>query len=164
MTVSDEELSAPWGLSRISHRDLASSTQSHDYVYRSEAGSNVTAYVIDTGIHIHHEDFEGRAEWGVTIPKNDPDQDGNGHGTHVAGTICGRKFGVAKKAHVVAVKVLRSNGSGSMSDVLKGIEWVLLRHRSLTSRGKKVKSVANMSLGGGKSRILDQAVNKASYL
>jgi|SRR5277367_3393050 hypothetical protein len=81
------------------------------------------AYIIDTGVNIKHEEFEGRAVWGATIPTGDEDEDGNGHGTHVAGTIASKTYGVAKKAKVVAVKVLRSNGSGSMSDVLKGVEW-----------------------------------------
>ena len=83
----------------------------------------IEAYVIDTGVNIHHEEFEGRAVWGATIPYGDPDEDGNGHGTHVAGTIASKTYGVAKKAKIVAVKVLRSNGSGTMSDVLKGVEW-----------------------------------------
>lgn len=76
--------------------------------------------VVDTGINIDHVEFEGRAKWGKTIPKNDVDKDGNGHGTHCAGTIASRKYGVAKKANVIAVKVLGSNGSGSMSDVVDG--------------------------------------------
>lgn len=70
------------------------------------------ADVVDTGINVDHVEFEGRASWGKTIPKNDVDKDGNGHGTHCAGTIASRKYGVAKKAHVIAVKVLGSNGSG----------------------------------------------------
>src|SRR5436190_3749219 len=81
------------------------------------------AYVVDTGVNIKHEEFEGRAVWGATIPTGDEDEDGNGHGTHVAGTIGSKTYGVAKKAKIVAVKVLRSNGSGTMSDVLKGVEW-----------------------------------------
>lgn len=71
------------------------------------------------GVNIKHVEFEGRASWGQTIPVGDVDQDGNGHGTHVAGTVAGKTFGVAKKAKIVAVKVLRSNGSGTMSDVVK---------------------------------------------
>ena len=79
--------------------------------------------MIDTGVNVNHEEFEGRAVWGATIPVGDEDEDGNGHGTHVAGTIASKTYGVAKKAKIVAVKVLRSNGSGTMSDVLKGVEW-----------------------------------------
>jgi cerevisin len=116
---------------------------------------------VDTGINIHHHDFGGRAEWGATIPDGDEDVDGNGHGTHCAGTIAGAKYGVAKKAKVVAVKVLRSNGSGSMSDVIKGIEFVALQHQEQVNKSGKAKSVANMSLGGGRSRALDRVVDAA---
>jgi cerevisin len=70
---------APWGLARISHLKVNTSTE---YLYTQTAGSNVTVFVIDTGINIHHEDFEGRAVWGKTIPSGDKDEDGNGHGTH----------------------------------------------------------------------------------
>ena len=125
------------------------------------------AYVIDTGTNVDHVDFEGRAHWGKTIPTGDADEDGNGHGTHCSGTIAGKKFGVAKKANVTAVKVLRSNGSGSMSDVVKGVEWAATSHIGSVKAAKDGKkkgfkgSVANMSLGGGKSRILDLAVNAA---
>ena len=115
-----------------------------------------------------HVDFEGRASWGKTIPQGDPDEDGNGHGTHCSGTVAGKKYGVAKKAHVKAVKVLRSNGSGSMSDVVKGVEYAAEQHVEQVEAAKKGKgrkgfkgSAANMSLGGGKSPILDQAVNAA---
>lgn len=73
------------------------------------------------GINVDHVEFEGRAKWGKTMPKNDEDKDGNGHGTHCAGTIASRKYGVAKAANLVAVKVLGSNGSGSMSDVVAGV-------------------------------------------
>jgi cerevisin len=127
----------------------------------------VDAYVIDTGTNIDHVDFEGRAHWGKTIPVGDEDVDGNGHGTHCSGTVAGKKFGVAKKANVYAVKVLRSNGSGSMSDVVKGVEWAATAHAENVKAAKKGTrkgfkgSVANMSLGGGKSTTLDLAVNAA---
>lgn len=118
------ELGAPWGLARISHRPQLSLSTFTKYVYDAQGGEGVTAYVIDTGINIDHVEFEGRARWGKTIPKNDIDKDGNGHGTHCAGTIASRKYGVAKKAEVVAVKVLGTNGSGSMSDVVDGVLYV----------------------------------------
>lgn len=124
-------------------------------------------YVVDTGINIGHVEFEGRASWGKTIPQNDIDEDGNGHGTHCAGTIASRKYGVAKKANVIAVKVLGSNGSGSMSDVVGGVVWAAReanRKAQAAAAGKTKNhkgSVANMSLGGGKSRALDDAVNRA---
>ena len=87
-------------------------------------------------------------------------------GTHVAGTIAGRKYGVAKKAKVAAIKVLRSNGSGTMADVIQGVEWAIEDHQKRSADdlkyGKKTKSVANISLGGGRSRTLDRAVNAVS--
>ncbi|KAJ3307576.1 serine protease, partial [Blyttiomyces sp. JEL0837] len=93
---------APWGLSRVSHKTRpADDVVSSEYIHRSNVGEGVTVYVVDTGIAIEHPDFEGRALWGVTIPAGDADVDGNGHGTHCAGTIAGKRFGVAKNARVV---------------------------------------------------------------
>lgn len=115
------ENGAPWGLARISHRAALHLSTFTKYLYDSRGGEGVTAYIIDTGINIDHVEFEGRAKWGKTIPKNDVDKDGNGHGTHCAGTVVSKKYGVAKAAEVVAVKVLGSNGSGSMSDVVAGV-------------------------------------------
>ena len=161
------EKNAPWGLARISHRKSLSFGTFNKYLYSDDAGEGVDAYVVDTGTNVEHVDFEGRAHWGKTIPNGDEDVDGNGHGTHCSGTIAGKKFGVAKKANVYAVKVLKSNGSGTMSDVVKGVEWAAVAHSESVSAAKKGKkknfkgSVANMSLGGGKSRTLDLAVNAA---
>jgi len=162
---------APWGLARISHRGELKLSTFTKYVYDHDGGEGVTAYVIDTGINIHHVEFEGRATWGITIPKNDVDQDRNGHGTHCAGTIASKRYGVAKAAKVVAVKVLGSNGSGSMSDVIAGVVWAAeqaaaaavaaAKELAATGRTKYKGSVANMSLGGGKSKSLDDAVNAA---
>lgn len=167
MEHSAIEKNAPWGLARISHRDSLSFGTFNKYLYADEGGEGVDAYVIDTGTNTDHVDFDGRAKWGKTIPDNDEDADGNGHGTHCSGTIAGKKYGVAKKANVYAVKVLRSNGSGSMSDVVKGVEWAAEAHikKAEDAKNGKVKgfkgSVANMSLGGGSSRTLDLAVNAA---
>ncbi|KAK8208975.1 proteinase B [Zalaria obscura] len=170
MASADPELekNAPWGLARISHRDSLTFGTFNKYLYSADGGEGVDVYVIDTGTNVDHVDFEGRATWGKTIPQNDADIDGNGHGTHCSGTVAGKKYGVAKKAHIKAVKVLRSNGSGSMSDVVKGVEYAAESHLEqveATKKGKGKKgfkgSAANMSLGGGKSTILDQAVNAA---
>lgn len=163
MSEGTVEKNAPWGLARISHRDTLSFGNFNKYLYAEEGGEGVDAYVIDTGTNTEHVDFEGRATWGQTIPQGDADEDGNGHGTHCSGTIAGKKYGVAKKANVYAVKVLRSNGSGTMSDVVKGVEWAAEAHIKKAKKGdKKFKgSVANMSLGGGSSRTLDLAVNAA---
>ncbi|WEW56012.1 proteinase B [Emydomyces testavorans] len=162
------ETNAPWGLARISHRDSLSFGTFNKYLYAANGGEGVDVYVIDTGTSIEHVDFEGRAHWGKTIPVGDEDVDGNGHGTHCSGTVAGKKYGVAKKANVYAVKVLRSNGSGTMSDVVKGVEWAATSHSEKMAaarmgKGKKgfKGSAANMSLGGGKSVTLDLAVNAA---
>lgn len=153
---------APWGLARISHREPLNLGNFNKYLYDDNAGEGVDAYVVDTGINVHHKEFQDRAIWGKTIPFNDEDIDGNGHGTHCAGTIASNHYGVAKKANVVAVKVLKSNGSGSMSDVIKGVEYVTNQHTSNSKNKKNFKgSTANMSLGGGKSPSLDLVVNAA---
>ncbi|WNE99456.1 S8 family peptidase [Streptomyces luomodiensis] len=140
-----------WGLDRIDQED----TQGDDaYNYPDSAGEGVTAYVIDTGVRSSHKDFEGRATSGFDAVDNDDDaDDGNGHGTHVAGTIAGAEHGVAKKANIVAVRVLDDQGSGTTEQVVAGIDWVTENHQG--------PSVANMSLGGSPDEALDAAVQKA---
>jgi len=157
------EKNAPWGLARLAHRESLGFSTFNKYLYAADGGEGVDVYVIDTGTNTAHVDFGGRAHWGKTIPANDADEDGNGHGTHCSGTVAGKKYGVAKKANVYAVKVLRSNGSGTMADVVKGVEWAANAHTDKAKKGKKgfKGSAANMSLGGGKSPALDRAVNGA---
>ncbi|KAI0302284.1 peptidase S8/S53 domain-containing protein [Multifurca ochricompacta] len=169
--TQETQKSAPWGLARISHRPRLTFGTFTKYEYDSHGGEGVDVYVIDTGINIHHKEFQGRASWGKTIPANDVDEDNNGHGTHCAGTIASRRYGVAKSANVIAVKVLGSNGSGSMSDVVSGVVFaaeaaaakaeLAAAELKATGKTKHKGSVANMSLGGGKSRALDDAVNGA---
>ncbi|CCF56951.1 hypothetical protein KAFR_0B06550 [Kazachstania africana CBS 2517] len=149
----------PWGLSRISQRPRVRIGQDQLYYYDDATSGNVTAYVLDTGIMISHEQFNGRARWGKTIVPNDVDEDNSGHGTHVAGIIASDKFGVAKTCEVVAVKVLRSNGEGDMSDVLKGIEFVVDDHSKNKNYSKG--SVVNLSLGASKSPALVLAIDAA---
>ncbi|MDQ0793197.1 S8 family peptidase [Streptomyces sp. B1I3] len=140
-----------WGLDRI---DQTATAGDHAYAYPDAAGEGVTAYVIDTGVRATHGDFEGRATSGFDAVDNDDDaNDGNGHGTHVAGTIAGAAHGVAKKAKIVAVRVLDDAGSGTTEQVVAGIDWVTAEHEG--------PSVANMSLGGGADPALDAAVQKA---
>ncbi|MDX2917471.1 MULTISPECIES: S8 family peptidase [Streptomyces] len=140
-----------WGLDRIDQTETAGDNA---YTYPDAGGEGVTAYVIDTGVRVTHEDFEGRATSGFDAVDNDDDaDDGNGHGTHVAGTIAGAAHGVAKKANIVAVRVLDDNGSGTTEQVIAGIDWV--------AANAKGPSVANMSLGGGADPALDEAVQKA---
>ncbi|QHS76122.1 putative subtilisin-like protease YSP3 [Saccharomyces paradoxus] len=155
---------APWGLHRVSHREKAKYGQDLEYLYEDAAGKGVTSYVLDTGIDIEHEDFEGRAVWGAVIPGNDEASDLNGHGTHCAGIIGSKHFGVAKNTKMVAVKVLRSNGEGTVSDVIKGIEYVTKEHvESSKKKSKEFKgSTANLSLGSSKSLAMEMAVNAAA--
>ncbi|MGW1373786.1 S8 family serine peptidase [Streptomyces sp. NPDC002446] len=140
-----------WGLDRI---DQADTEGDKKYNYPDSGGEGVTAYVIDTGVRVSHKDFGGRATSGFDAIDNDDNaDDGNGHGTHVAGTIAGEAHGVAKKAKIVAVRVLDDQGSGTTEQVVAGIDWVTKNHKG--------PSVANMSLGGGADEALDAAVKKA---
>jgi len=140
-----------WGLDRIDQRNLPL-----DNTYRYDTdGSIVTAYVIDTGIRTTHSEFAYyRAEWGTNTTGDGVDWDCNGHGTHVAGTVGGATYGVAKGTQLVAVKVLGCNGSGTVSGVISGIDWVIAN--------KALPAVANMSLGGSYSQALNQAVANAT--
>jgi subtilisin family serine protease len=140
---------APWGIARISQQDPGSST----YVYDSSAGEGTCSYVVDTGIDTDHSDFEGRATFAGNFVDSD-DTDGNGHGTHVAGTIGSATYGVAKKTSLFAVKVLDSEGSGSTSGVVAGIEFVA---SDAAKRSCPNGVVANMSLGGGYSASINRA-------
>ncbi|WP_328882657.1 S8 family peptidase [Streptomyces sp. NBC_00299] len=145
------QTSAPWGLDRI---DQSALPLSGTYTYPDSAGSGVTAYVIDTGVRITHQQISGRASYGYDAVDGDTTaSDGNGHGTHVATTIAGSTYGVAKKAKIVAVRVLDNAGSGTTAGVIAGIDWVTNNHSG--------PSVANLSLGGGASTTLDTAVRNS---
>ena len=140
-----------WGLDRIDQRSLP---LDKSYTWPESAGLGATAYVIDTGIRITHKDFGGRASYGWDFVGNDRTaSDGNGHGTHVAGTIVGKTYGVAKQAKVVAVRVLGNDGSGTTAQVIAGIDWV-------TKHARK-PAVANLSLGGYHNAQLDAAVRNS---
>jgi serine protease len=149
--IVDVQGDAPsWGLDRIDQRDRPLSTT---YRYDTYA-SNVHAYIIDTGIRSTHADLAGRVASGFTsVNDGNGTNDCNGHGTHVAGTVGGTTYGVAKEVRLYPVRVLNCSGSGSTSGVIAGVEWVTTNHVS--------PAVANMSLGGGASTALDDAVRNS---
>jgi len=150
VTTTATQSNATWGLDRIDQRDLPLSTT---YTYEN-TGSGVRAYILDTGILPGHVDFGGRVSGGFTaINDGRGTSDCNGHGTHVAGTVGGNTWGVAKGVALVPVRVLDCRGSGTTSGVIAGIDWVA---------ANAIKpAVANMSLGGGASSTLDAAVANA---
>jgi subtilisin family serine protease len=149
-SISATQSNPPWGLDRIDQRALPLSAS---YTYDSTA-SNVHAYIIDTGILNTHQQFGGRAVSGTDAVDNDSNAtDCNGHGTHVAGTVGGSTYGVAKAVQLVGVRVLDCFGDGTTAGVVAGIDWV-------TANAIK-PAVANMSLGGGADAVLDAAVNRS---
>ena len=146
--ASTTQSGATWGIDRIDQRALP---LNGSYSYMA-SGSGVTAYIIDTGIRFAHGEFGGRASSGYDAVDGGSADDCNGHGTHVAGTVGGSTYGVAKSVALVAVRVLDCGGSGSWSGVIAGMDWVTANHSG--------PAVANMSLGGGASASVDDAVRR----
>jgi len=143
-----------WGLARLSHEGDVAGGIKPDYRHSNHHdGQGVEVYVIDTGIMTTHVDFQGRAKWGIAYADGGTQNDGNGHGTHCAGTVGGRAHGVAKGATLVAVKVLSASGGGTWEDVIAGVNYV-------ATHGRPGFAVASMSLGGsGSNAGLTGAVN-----
>ena len=148
VTTTTTQSNATWGLDRIDQRALP---LSGTFTYNA-TGSGVKAYIIDTGIRFSHSDFGGRAVTGFDAVDGGSADDCNGHGTHVAGTVGGSTWGVAKSVTLVGVRVLSCSGSGTTAGVIAGIDWVTADHAA------GAPAVANMSLGGGASTALDTAV------
>jgi subtilisin family serine protease len=147
-TIAQEN--PPWGLDRSDQRDLPPD----DEYDAPNTGSDVNVYVIDTGIYADHRDFGGRASVGTdTVGDGRNGKDCEGHGSHVAGTIAGTRYGIAKEANVFGVRVLDCEGSGTTESVVAGIDWV-------TANAEK-PAVANMSLGGPADQAIDLAVEKS---
>jgi subtilisin family serine protease len=151
VTASTTQTGATWGLDRIDQR---SRPLNGTFVY-TRTGAGVKAYIIDTGIRFAHSQFGGRATSGYDAVDGGSADDCNGHGTHVAGTVGGSTYGVAKGVSLVAVRVLNCAGSGTTSGVIAGVDWVTGNH------GPGQPAVANMSLGGGASTALDTAVQNS---
>ncbi|GGR92396.1 S8 family peptidase [Deinococcus sedimenti] len=151
MHMTATQTGATWGLDRVDQR---SRPTDGNYIY-NYTGSGIKAYIIDTGIRTSHTNFGGRAIWGTNTTGDGNNSDCQGHGTHVAGTVGSSTYGVAKGVTLVAVKVLNCSGSGTNSGVIAGVNWAVTNKGSATA-------VANMSLGGGFSQAVNDAVNSAA--
>ncbi|MFF4100465.1 S8 family serine peptidase [Streptomyces sp. NPDC001903] len=151
--ISDAESPAPWPLDRI---DQAALPLDGSYTYATTA-RGVTAYVVDTGIYTSHQEFGGRARVGYNGVFLETSSDCNGHGTHVAGTLGGATYGVAKGVSLVGVKVANCKGSASLTSILGGLEWMVKD----AAKAPGTPAVANMSMGGTRSYALDAAVARA---
>ena len=135
--LADTQRSASWGLARISHRQTLSFDTYERYEFDgTTAGGGTNVYVLDSGMYIDHAEFEARASWGTTIVNNGEAEDTNGHGTHCAGTIASRIYGVAKKSNLIAVKVLDDTLAGSTSDIIGGLEWAVADHQQRSAAAR----------------------------
>jgi len=147
---SDEQPDPPWGLDRIDQRDLPLD-QTYEYDW---TGAGATAYIIDTGMRITHEEFEGRASYGYDMVDDDEvAEDCHGHGTHVGGTVGGKTYGVAKEVDLVAMRVLNCSGRGNWSRIIAAVDWVVINRDG--------PAVANLSLGGPSRHVFDMAIHNA---
>ncbi|CAO3653567.1 unnamed protein product [Cunninghamella echinulata] len=164
------ERNAPWGISRVSQRKTLKINNFNKYYYdETTAGEGVKVYTIDTGINVEHVDFEGRAVRGKNFVLNEPEDDLHGHGSHIAGTAAGKKYGVAKKTQLVAVKAMNKDGHGEISNVIKSLDWVIESHLKDVQQQQQYNqtsssfkgSVINISLSYEYSKSLNAAVNSA---
>ena len=147
------QANATWGLNRISQRK-PEGVDDNVYTFDISAGAGTFSYVLDSGIKLNHVEFGGRASFGASFANDGSNEDLNGHGTHVAGTIGSITYGVAKSTQLIAVKVLNKDGVGGMGDVLAGLSWAV---QDMKSNNRTGNSFANLSLDGP----FDQATNEA---
>ncbi|KAG5745041.1 hypothetical protein H9Q70_012266 [Fusarium xylarioides] len=154
------QTSAPWGLARLSQVYNEHGVDAR-YSYDATAGAGTTVYIHDSGIRTTHKEFGGRAAWGANFISGSPDTDEFGHGTHVAGIVGGKTYGVAKGCSIYAVKVIDKDGIGTMSNILQGLQWAVNHAKS---KGITKKSIINASLGGPYTKIGNDAVKAATDL
>ncbi|RVD84847.1 uncharacterized protein DFL_003185 [Arthrobotrys flagrans] len=164
-----EQSTAPWGLQRISSDETVVANGRRDtdltfkYRFDQASGSGVDVYVLDTGLNVNHVDFVGRARSGFSVDGSTGANDAQGHGTHTAGTVGSRTFGVAKNVNIIGVKVLGDNGSGSIAGIVAGIDSVIIEHGKRSDQADFQGSVISMSLGGdGLPRAMFNALRKAT--
>lgn len=146
-----------WGINRIDQDKLPLSKKT--FFTTSHTGKGVNVYIVDTGITPDHEEWAGRGELGQDFVFEADKKDGNGHGTHCAGSAVGNSYGVAREATVIGVKVLSRSGSGSTSGVVRGVEWAVENQKK---KFKNQPAVISMSLGGGANIAMDKAVREAA--
>jgi len=155
-----QQSNAPWGIARVgSATPLVSKDPSQfnfQFTFDGTQGDGVDIYVVDTGVRITHTDFGGRATFAASFGTGVPGQDKNGHGTHVAGTCAGNILGVAKKAKILAVKVMGDDGSGASSDIISGLAFAA---QAAVASGRP--SVINLSIGGPVNQAIDATVSNA---
>ncbi|KAI4638573.1 hypothetical protein J4E93_009873 [Alternaria ventricosa] len=143
---------APWGLASVSSRTRGAT----NYIYDESAGEGTYSYVVDSGIRTTHKEFDNnRASWGYNAA-NSNNADVTGHGTHVAGVIGSKTYGVAKKTNLIAVKVIGDDNVAAGSSVLAGLNWVT---NDIVTKSRLGSAVVNLSLGGPASSSMDNAVN-----
>lgn len=148
----------PWHLGRVISRDLPLEDSFTYNKCHTNANVDIHTYIVDTGIDVSHPEFEGRAEWLANFADS-KNTDCNSHGTHCAGLVGSKTFGVCKDAKLFAVKVLDCEGRGSTTSVISGIDFAFKRHQEENrNSGGKTRSVISMSLGGGYSLALNRAV------
>ncbi|KAF2110600.1 subtilisin-like protease Pr1A [Lophiotrema nucula] len=153
LSARNTQANAPWGLARISHRKKGAT----DYVFTPTIGTYV--YVLDSGIRTSHQLFQGRATFGFNAVGGSSNGDVNGHGTHVAGIASSQTYGVVRFAGIVSVKVLDDTGSSTTSQIISGINWTV---QDIQTRGRLQKATALLTIGGGFSAALNNAVAAAS--
>ena len=164
--IDCEELPSPgtWGLDRIDQREALPYTDptSEDatFISKETDGTNTVAYIFDTGVDIEHPEFEGRATWGYTAPGMEYG-DQSGHGTHCAGTVGSKSYGVSKDVTIVAVKTADENGISQTSDIVGGFEWVYYNHEQRKEDlGEMPRSVVSASLGFDANDVMDAAAEE----